>query len=144
MYDARIYTGRCFCNAVEFEISGEPFAMGYCHCESCRQWSGTPLTAFSLWRFGSVTFTKGEDRVGCFSKSSRAARKWCEKCGGHLLTESAESGFSDVFPALVSDFEFRPAMHVHYRESVLRIKDGLPKWRDLPDKAGGSGKLLAE
>jgi hypothetical protein len=31
------YTARCFCGAVQFEVAGEPAAMGYCHCESCRQ-----------------------------------------------------------------------------------------------------------
>lgn len=144
MSDTKIYSGRCFCNAVEFEISGEPFAMGFCHCESCRQWSGTPVTAFSLWKFGSMKFTRGEDQVGAFNKTPKATRKWCRKCGGHLLTESPEKGFTDVFPALVPGLEFKPAMHVHYQESILRIEDGLPKWKDLPDRAGGSGKLLPE
>lgn len=144
MNDTRTYSGRCFCNAVEFEISGEPFVMGHCHCEYCRQWSGTPVTSFSLWKYGSVTFTKGADLVGEFSKTPRATRKWCKKCGGHILTESEQGGFVDVYPSLVSDFDFRPVMHVHYQESVLRIKDGLPKWRDLPEQGGGSGEMLDE
>lgn len=24
--------GSCFCGAVEFTVSGDPAAMGYCHC----------------------------------------------------------------------------------------------------------------
>lgn len=144
MNDTKIYSGSCFCNAVGFQVKGEPFAMGFCHCESCRQWSGTPVTAFSLWKFGAVTFTKGEDQVGAFNKTPKATRKWCKKCGGHILTESSAEGFVDVFPALVSGLVFEPASHVHYQEAVLRIKDGLPKCKDLPDQAGGSGELLAE
>lgn len=144
MNDAKTYSGRCFCGTVKFEISGEPFAMGICHCESCRHWSGAPVTAFSLWRFGAVRFTRGAEQVGAFSKTPRATRKWCKQCGGHILTESEENGFVDVFPALISDFDFKPAMHVHYQESVLGIKDGLPKWKDLPERGGGSGELLAE
>jgi hypothetical protein len=30
------HNGKCFCGAVEFSVSGEPVAMGFCHCESCR------------------------------------------------------------------------------------------------------------
>ena len=30
------------------------------------------------------------------------------------------------------------------QESVLRIKDGLPKMKDLPKEMGGSGELLPE
>ena len=144
MGDTKTYSGRCFCGAVEFEIGGEPFAQGFCHCESCRQWSGTPVTAFSLWPYGSVTFTKGEDQVGAFNKTAKSTRKWCRKCGGHILTESEKYGFADVFPAGISDLRFEPAMHVHYQEAVLRIKDGLPKWKDAPKEAGGSGESLAE
>lgn len=32
------YQGQCFCGAVQFSVNGEPAAMGYCHCQSCRQW----------------------------------------------------------------------------------------------------------
>lgn len=38
----RSYKCSCFCGAVEFTVSGEPAAMGYCHCESCRQGRSTP------------------------------------------------------------------------------------------------------
>jgi hypothetical protein len=44
------YIGSCFCGAVKIEVSGAPEAMGYCHCNSCRSWSGAPLNAFSLWK----------------------------------------------------------------------------------------------
>jgi len=30
------HVGRCFCGAVEVEVTGQPEAMGYCHCGSCR------------------------------------------------------------------------------------------------------------
>jgi hypothetical protein len=43
-----------------------------------------------------------------------------------------------VLPAL----EFRPREHIHYQEAVLRIVDSLPKHKDLPKSAGGSGVLL--
>jgi hypothetical protein len=33
---------------------------------------------------------------------------------------------------------------VHYQESVLKIRDGLPKQKDVPKEMGGSGELLAE
>jgi hypothetical protein len=33
---------------------------------------------------------------------------------------------------------------VNYQETVLRIKDGLPKMKDLPMEMGGSGEILPE
>jgi hypothetical protein len=35
-------------------------------------------------------------------------------------------------------------VHVHYTESRLRMKDGLPKQKDLPGEMGGSGISVAE
>src|SRR5262245_53299221 len=35
----KVHLGKCFCGAVEIRVTGEPAAMGYCHCTSCRQWS---------------------------------------------------------------------------------------------------------
>jgi hypothetical protein len=34
--------------------AGAPEEMGYCHCNSCRTYSGAPLTAFTLWRQATV------------------------------------------------------------------------------------------
>ncbi|MCJ8351396.1 hypothetical protein [Moritella sp.] len=53
-------------------------------------------------------------------------------------------GLTDVPAAVLQDFSFEPTLHVNYKESVLRITDGLPKISDLPKEAGGSGNLLTE
>ena len=33
---------------------------------------------------------------------------------------------------------------MHYQETVLRIKDGKPKMKDMPKEMGGSGVVLPE
>jgi hypothetical protein len=35
-------------------------------------------------------------------------------------------------------------VHVHYQETVLRIRDGRPKFKDSPKEMGGSGVTLQE
>lgn len=144
MSDSRIRAGRCFCGSVEVEASGEPAAMGYCHCESCRHWSAGPVNAFTLWPREAVRITRGEDRVGTFALTERSQRMWCRECGGHLMTAHPAMGLVDVYAAILPDLEFRPAVHVFYGETVLPIRDGLPKMRDLPAEVGGSGVTLPE
>jgi hypothetical protein len=39
---------------------------------------------------------------------------------------------------------FTPGVHVNYAETVLPIRDGLPKLRDFPAEFGGSGQAVAE
>ncbi len=140
----RTYRGRCFCGAVEFTVSGEPAAAGYCHCTSCRAWSAGPVNAFSLWSPDAIQVTKGADRIRVYNKSELSYRKFCTTCGGHVFTAHPAWNLVDVYVAVLSDFPFQPKVHVNYEATVLRMKDGLPKFRDLPKEMGGSGETLAE
>jgi hypothetical protein len=136
--------GRCFCGAVEFTVSGEPAAMGYCHCESCRHWSAGPVNAFVLWPPTALKVTKGAEHIGTYHKTPISYRKWCTTCGGHLFSDHPTMKLVDVYAAMIPDFAFKPAVHVNYGEKVLAIKDGLPKMKDFPKEMGGSGVVLAE
>lgn len=138
------YTGSCFCGAVQVKVSGEPAAMGYCHCDSCRRWSAGPVNAFTLWPPEAVEITEGAENVGSYSKTPNSIRKWCTLCGGHILTEHPGMGLVDVYSAVIPDFQYEPGVHVHYQESVLRIPDGLPKLKDVPKEMGGSGESVPE
>lgn len=139
---AKTHRGSCFCGAVSITATGDPVAMGYCHCESCRQWSATPITAYSLWRPESVKITGGAEHLGTFNKTPQSSRKWCKACGGHVMSEHPKVRLVDVYAAVLPTLDFRPREHIHYQEAVLRIVDSLPKHKDLPKSAGGSGVLL--
>jgi hypothetical protein len=144
MTTAKIHSARCFCGEVQFRVTGEPVAMGYCHCESCRHWSAGPVNAFSLWKPEAITVTHGSDSMASFSKTPHSVRTWCRRCGGHVFTEHPGAGLTDVYAALLPDLDFRPGVHVHYQETVLRLHDGLPKMKDVPSEMGGSGLTLPE
>jgi hypothetical protein len=118
--------------------------MGYCHCTSSRTWSAGPVNAFTLWPPASVKITKGADNIASYNKTPGSARKWCKTCGGHLMTEHPTMGLVDVYAATIPTFAFKPGIHVHYQESVLRVQDGLPKMRDMPKEMGGSGASMPE
>lgn len=118
--------------------------MGYCHCQSCRSWSGGPVNAFSLWKPDAVRIAAGAEHVAMFQKSKLSQRQYCAKCGGHLMTSHPPLGLVDVFAATIPDLTFQPAVHVNYAETVLPIRDGLPKLRDFPSEFGGSGETIAE
>ncbi len=53
-------------------------------------------------------------------------------------------GLTDVYAAVIPDLPYSAGVHVHYRETVLRIKDGVPKLKDVPKEMGGSGASLEE
>jgi hypothetical protein len=140
----KVYQGGCFCGAVQLTVTGEPAAMGYCHCESCRSWAAAPVNAFTLWKPDTVQVTRGADNIGTYNKTPRSYRKWCKTCGGHLFTEHPLWGLVDVYAATIPDFPYQAGVHVNYQETQLRLKDGLPKMKDVPAEMGGSGVAVPE
>src|SRR5262249_856612 len=138
------YKGECFCGAVQLEASGQPEGMGYCHCRSCCSWSGGPVNAFTLWKPDAVRVASGAEHIGKFQKTALSQRQYCRKCGGHLMTKHPTLGLVDVFAATIPTTTFTPGVHVNYGETVLRMRDGLPKLKDFPAELGGSGEVLAE
>ena len=138
------HTGACFCGTVKFEVSGEPVAMGFCHCTSCRHWSAGPVNAFSLWKPDALKVTEGAAHIGTYNKTPISFRKWCKTCGGHLFTDHPTMGLVDIYAAMLPQLKFEPGVHVNYQETVLHIHDGKPKFKDMPKEMGGSGINLAE
>ena len=139
-----VYEGECFCGAVRLQATGEPEAMGYCHCRSCRSWSGGPVNAFTLWKPDAVRITAGADHIATFEKTAVSQRKYCTRCGGHLMTAHPPLGLIDMFAATLPALKFRAGVHVNYAETVLPMSDGLPKLKDFPAEFGGSGEQMAE
>ncbi len=138
------HVGSCFCGAVELEVEGAPEGMGYCHCRSCRSWSGGPVNAFTLWKPETVKVTRGAEHLATYQKTEVSQRQYCTKCGGHLMTNHPPLGLVDVFAATIPTLDFAPGVHINYAETVLPMRDGLPKLKDFPAEFGGSGEMIAE
>ena len=135
------HRGTCFCGAVQLEVSGEPIDEGYCHCTSCRSYSGAPFVAFTIWPADNV---KVSGSVGSYNKVGTSDRKFCIRCGGHFLLDHPELGLVDIRAAILPTVQFTPRLHLYYSERVMPVRDGLPKFKDMPSQVGGSGELIPE
>jgi len=138
------FEGSCFCGQVKSAATGQPEAMGYCHCESCRHRSAGPVNAFTLWKPEALKVTQGEASIGAHNKTPISYRKWCKQCGGHLFTQHPTMGLVDIYAAMLPGLKFEPGVHVNYQETVLHIHDGKPKFKDMPKDMGGSGITLPD
>jgi hypothetical protein len=141
---ATIHNGRCYCVAIEIEASGEPIDMGYCHCEACRKYSGMPVSAFTWWKPDNVRVPKGRQFLGKFRSSEMSDRQYCTKCGGNVMADHPTLGLIDIPAGVLPTLAFRPTAHLNYEDTVLPMRDGLPKLRDFPSAIGGSGQTMPE
>ena len=60
------------------------------------------------------------------------------------MTDHPPLGMVDVFSATIPTLKFSPGVHVNYAETVLPVRDGLPKFKDFPKEFGGSGDQVSE
>lgn len=102
MNSGGVYKGSCFCGAVQFTVSGKPEAMGYCHCESCRHWSASPVNAFTLWKPEAVQVTSGaekhrhlqQDAAQLSQMVQNLRRSSLHRASGHGTYGCVRSGYS--------------------------------------------------
>src|SRR5574338_316399 len=87
---------------------------------------------------------RGEELLAGYNKVGFSDRQHCRNCGGHVLIEHPTLGMTDVHASTIPDFDFQPTVHLNYQETVLPIRDGLPKLRDFPAEIGGSGETMEE
>lgn len=102
------------------------------------------MNAFTLWKAEAVRVTAGAEHLATFQKAEFSQRQYCSRCGGYLMANHPPLGLVDVFAATLPTLKFIPGVHVNYVETVLSMRDGLPKLKDFPKEAGGSGEIIPE
>jgi hypothetical protein len=81
------FEGGCLCGAVRFVATGQPKAVYWCHCQSCRRHTGAPVAVLALYELKAYTVTKGE--IAKFdSTPGQTRRGFCARCGSTLTCES--------------------------------------------------------
>jgi hypothetical protein len=81
--------GSCLCGAVSYEIDGPIGFARYCHCASCRKFSGTAYAAWGLVRTDQFSVATPDARVTKYD-SGGGLRVFCASCGSALWYEPAE------------------------------------------------------
>jgi hypothetical protein len=144
MSDDTVTTGQCYCGAVKLECKGEPMNV-VCHCLDCARWTGSVNLA-SLYPCDAVTVTgelKEFSKELPDGKENPSKRRCCAKCNGAVLNDHPSMNLTDVVSGVLSR-EFKPLFHIFYEKKIWGVKDGLPKFKDMPADMGGSGDTMDE
>lgn len=124
-----IDSGGCLCGAVRFSVASKPLWTAYCHCESCRRATASPLAAFVGFDEASVQFRGVARRF--FSSSPDVERSFCGNCGTPLSYRSSRwPGEIHLYTATFDNpAAYPPTLHVHWAEKLawLGLNDSLAK-----------------
>jgi hypothetical protein len=121
--------GRCLCGAVRYEFTGPENWTAYCHCESCRRATASPVTAFLGVPLAAFRFTGKAPAV--YHSSPGVRRSFCAGCGTPMAYEADR--FPDEIHLYAATLEkpeaYRPQEHVYCAERLawFDVKDDLPR-----------------
>ena len=93
-YSRRMITGRCLCEAVTFELTGDLIATAVCHCDRCQRQGGS---AFSVNLVAHEAQLKVTGELKTFEERGErkddvyVRRKFCPGCGSPIVSELAKS-----------------------------------------------------
>jgi hypothetical protein len=129
----------CRCGAVEIEISGEPVAQFYCHCDDCQIVHGGAYVPESVYAADAVRVVRGEPAAWTLKRNPRV---FCRDCGTRLFIEVLALGFRGVNGALLAPGRFEPQFHMQCQFAVRPVADSLPHFKSRPARFGGSDETV--
>jgi hypothetical protein len=131
----RTRSGGCLCGAIRYELDGEPFLVGTCHCTNCRKESGSVLVAYAKWprasfRVDGKTATYGD-------------RHFCPVCGSRLFNlhdadVEIRIGTLDDAPNLLVPMQ---EGWVKRREHWIEPAEGVPQYEEDPAALNVGGAM---
>lgn len=128
MTDEIVRTGGCMCGAVRYQLRGEPFQAGMCHCTTCRKLTGSAFSITADWHLDM--FEMAGDVRTC------ERRQFCPNCGSRLFY-LYDKGV-EVFLGTLDDAPtgIGPMMEIWTvrREHWLPALPGIPAHPECPPK----------
>ena len=99
-------TGRCYCGAIKFAVTGEPKGVAICYCDDCTRAVGSELTAWAQFPTDQFEFTDGEPTR--FESSPGIIRTFCPHCGTSLTYHYKDTPQVDIATAAFDDRQAFP------------------------------------
>src|SRR3954466_4318754 len=79
--------GSCLCGGVAYEVDAPVGPIVHCHCQTCRKTHGAAFSSVTNVPRESFRFVRGEELLNAFESSPGKFRKFCTRCGSHIVAE---------------------------------------------------------
>jgi hypothetical protein len=126
---------QCNCGAVKVELTGDPIAQFYCHCDDCQKVHGAAYVPVAMYPIPATKIVSGEPSM---TKLRVTPRAMCKDCGTRIFAEPGTMGVRGVVATVLPKGIFKPQFHVQCQHAMLPVKDLLPHYKGYPKMWGGS------
>jgi hypothetical protein len=129
--------GSCLCGQVVYEIDSLDMPIAHCHCRTCRKAHGAAYTTTAGVMREHFRWIKGEELVTSFESSPGKLRKFCSKCGSHVVAERPIQPHVSLRVATLDDDPgTTPMMRIWRAHDVPWLNEdaGRPSYDEVPPK----------
>ena len=130
-------TGRCLCEGIAYEISGELGPIFNCHCSKCRRWHGAAFRTRATINVSQFIWLKGEELLSRYYSSEYVVKHFCSVCGSNLIStyDNAPETIGIPLGGLEQAPNNKPEGHIWVgsKSPWFEISDELPQYETWPD-----------
>jgi hypothetical protein len=80
-------TGSCLCGGIAYEADAPLERIVHCHCRTCRKTHGAAFSSVTAVPRENFRWVRGRELLGAFESSPGKFRRFCTRCGSHLMAE---------------------------------------------------------
>ncbi|CAA7265851.1 unnamed protein product [Cyclocybe aegerita] len=137
-----VHSGRCFCKAIRYRVTGLPILSAYCHCTLCQTFNAAAFICTIHFPASAFAWTHAEphdEALDFFDVPTKPwKRRWrCKQCGVTVASYNSRSNKWSVWGGqLDRDAEgkiigwdtIKPTAHIFYETRMIDVQDELGKW----------------
>jgi hypothetical protein len=120
-------TGSCLCGAIAYEADTDLKRIVHCHCQTCRKTHATAFSSVTAVPRETFRWTRGSELLGAFESSPGKFRRFCMRCGSHLMAERvAQPVVLLRLGCLDTDVRGKPDVHIWRSDGASWYDPTLP------------------
>jgi ADP-ribosyl-[dinitrogen reductase] hydrolase len=131
---AMSFKGTCLCRGVQYAVDRLDM-LEHCHCRTCRKAHASAYATTAGVLREHFRWIAGEQILGVYESSPGKLRRFCSRCGTHVVDERpAQPHVFLCVATLDDDPKLRPALHIWTSHDVPWLSDDhelprYPKWK---------------
>jgi len=135
--------GKCLCEQITYEITGEFGPIFNCHCSKCRRWHGAAYRTRGSINKNQFKWLNGVNQLSSYNSSENVTKYFCSNCGSALISTYEDQ--PDVISVPIGGLEGNPGqpqahIFVDSKATWHEITDDLPQYKSWP----GSKSLVRQ
>ena len=123
--------GKCHCGSVAWEADLPPKIVLICHCNMCRELSGSDYSTWVVMKSEDFTLLKGAELLNSYQATDKFSKSFCSQCGSTVKCVNNDKFPDHIYVArgnIISDIELNANVQVYTADKAdwVALDEAIP------------------